>query len=164
MSDSDDPIDRSESHYSYVQADCVNLLIKCYKEARRAIYLGNEEDESHNKNDNKNRASQPAARSVSVRTTTEVKSKSRCGSRCCICFDPFSIQDVDIYAFFCCHAYHDTCLSDSIISISREREPATRPPRNDLQYYSENGDDNDDDDDTVDDARIRCILCTTAAG
>ncbi|KAL1558191.1 Vacuolar protein sorting-associated protein 41 [Salvia divinorum] len=147
-----------------LKADCVNLLIKCYKEARRAIYLGNEEDESHNKSSNKNSASQPAKRSASVRTT-EVKSKSRCGARCCICFDPFSIQDVAIYAFFCCHAYHETCLSDSIISISRQTKPATPPPRDNLQYYSDNGDDNDDDDDdSVDDARIRCILCTTAAG
>ncbi|XP_057781883.1 vacuolar protein sorting-associated protein 41 homolog [Salvia miltiorrhiza] len=146
-----------------LKADCVNLLIKCYKEARRAIYLGNEEDESHSKRDNKNSASQPAGRSVTVKTT-EVKSKSRCGSRCCICFDPFSIQDVAIYAFFCCHAYHETCLSDSIISISRQTKPATRPPQDNLPYYSENGDDNDDDDDSVDDARIRCILCTTAAG
>ncbi|KAL1544094.1 Vacuolar protein sorting-associated protein 41 [Salvia divinorum] len=147
-----------------LKADCVNLLIKCYKEARRAIYLGNEEDESHNKSDKKDKASRPAKRSVSVRTM-EVKSKSRCGARCCICFDPFSIQDVAIYAFFCCHAYHETCLSDSIISISRQTKPATRPSQGDLPYYSENGDndDHDDDDDSVDDARVRCILCTTAA-
>ncbi|KAG6415143.1 hypothetical protein SASPL_122545 [Salvia splendens] len=146
-----------------LKADCVNLLIKCYKEARRAIYLGNKEDESHSKSNNKNSASQPAKRSVSVRTT-EVKSKSRCGARCCICFDPFSIQDVAIYAFFCCHAYHETCLSDSIVSISRQTKPATPPHWNNLQYYSDNGDDNDDDDGSVDDARMRCILCTTAAG
>ncbi|KAG6436129.1 hypothetical protein SASPL_101013 [Salvia splendens] len=38
-----------------LKADCVNLLIKCYKEARRAIDLGNEEDESHNKSNKKDR-------------------------------------------------------------------------------------------------------------
>lgn len=148
-----------------LQADCVNLLIKCYKEARRAIYLSNEEDEPHNQSDNKSRQSQLVEKSPSIRAT-QVKSKSKCGTRCCMCFDPFSIQDVSIYVFFCCHAYHETCLMDSIVSISsQKKKPAAPPPQGDLSYYSyDNGDDNDGDDDGDDDTRIRCILCTTAAG
>ncbi|KAH6814682.1 vacuolar protein sorting 41 [Perilla frutescens var. frutescens] len=147
-----------------LKADCVNLLVKCYKEARRAIYVSNEEDEPHNQRDNKSRVSQPAERSPSVRTTT-VKSKSRCGTRCCMCFDPFSIQDVSIYIFFCCHAYHETCLMDSIVSISSQKKPAAPPREDELTFYTyDNGDDDDGDEDGDDDARIRCILCTTAAG
>lgn len=148
-----------------LQADCVNLLIKYYKEARRAIYLSNEEDEPHNKRD-ESRISQSADRSLSTKAT-EVKSKSRGGTRCCMCFDPFSIQDVSICVFFCCHAYHETCLMDSIVSISSKKKRAA-PKRDELSYYEyDNGDDEDGDDedgDGDDDARIRCILCTTAAG
>ncbi|KAL8525316.1 hypothetical protein ACS0TY_014805 [Phlomoides rotata] len=147
-----------------LKADCVNLLIKYYKEARRAIYLSNEEDEPHNKRD-ENRISQSAERSLSMKAT-EVKSKSRAGTRCCMCFDPFSIQDVSICVFFCCHAYHETCLMDSIVSISSKKKRAA--PKQELSYYYQydNGDDDDEDDDEDgdEDARIRCILCTTAAG
>lgn len=144
-----------------MQADCVNLLIKCYKEARRAIHLSNEEDETHTKRDNKNSNSQSTDRSLSIKTT-EVKSKIRCGARCCICFDPFSIQNVSVYAFFCCHAYHETCLTDSIASISSQEKPSTPSSPDELQFYTlDNGNDKDDVDDGD---RIRCILCTTAAG
>ncbi|KAK6138139.1 hypothetical protein DH2020_028119 [Rehmannia glutinosa] len=59
-----------------LKADCVNLLIKYYKEARRAIYLSNEEDESRTKRDNKNRQSQLTERSMSIRNM-EVKPKIR---------------------------------------------------------------------------------------
>lgn len=147
-----------------MQADCVNLLIKYYKEARRAIYLSNEDDEARTKRDNKNRASQLAeTRLPSIRNMV-VKSKSRGGTRCCMCFDPFSIHDVSIYVFFCCHAYHETCLMDSIDSISSKKKPAP-PARDDLSYYNyDNGDDEDDENDDGEDARVRCILCTTAAG
>ncbi|KAL0390596.1 UNVERIFIED_CONTAM: Vacuolar protein sorting-associated protein 41 [Sesamum calycinum] len=148
-----------------LKADCVNLLIKYYKEARRAICLSNEEEEFRTKRDNKNRSSQFAERSMSIRTM-EVKSKVRGGTRCCMCFDPFAIHDVSIYVFFCCHAYHETCLMDSIDSIISKKKPAA-PTRtqDDLSYYQyDDGDDEDEDEDGNDDARVRCILCTTAAG
>ncbi|GFQ01023.1 vacuolar protein sorting-associated protein 41 homolog [Phtheirospermum japonicum] len=147
-----------------LKADCVNLLIKYYKEARRAIYLSNEEDASRTKHD-KNRQYQSTERSLSIKNM-EVKSKIRGGTRCCMCFDPFSIQDVSIYVFFCCHAYHETCLMDSIDSISSKRKPAAGPTKEDLSYYEYDnggGDDDEDDDGDDDDARIRCTLCTTAA-
>ncbi|CAA0813525.1 Vacuolar protein sorting-associated protein 41 homolog [Striga hermonthica] len=142
-------------------ADCVNLLIKYYKEARRAIYLSNEEDESR---DDKKGQSQSTDRSLSIKGT-EVKSRIRGGTRCCICFDPFSIQDVSIYVFFCCHAYHETCLMDSIDTISSKKKPVVGPTNGDLSYYEyDDGDDNDDDyEGDGDDGRIRCTLCTTAA-
>ncbi|KAK6144309.1 hypothetical protein DH2020_021129 [Rehmannia glutinosa] len=114
-----------------LKADCVNLLIKYYKEARRAIYLSNEEDESRTKRDNKNKQSQLTERSMSIRNM-EVKPKIRSGTRCCMCFDPFSIQDVSIYIFFCCHAYHETCLMDSIDSISSKKKPAASSNQDDL--------------------------------
>ncbi|GER55616.1 vacuolar protein sorting-associated protein, partial [Striga asiatica] len=132
-----------------LKADCVNLLIKYYKEARRAIYLSNEEDKSR---DNKKGQSQSTERSLSIKGT-DVKSRIKGGTRCCICFDPFSIQDVSIYVFFCCHAYHETCLMDSIDSISSKKKPEVVGPTNgDLSYYEyDDGDDDDDDDDDVED-------------
>ncbi|PSR86535.1 Vacuolar protein sorting-associated protein [Actinidia chinensis var. chinensis] len=148
-----------------LKTDCVNLLIKYYKEATRAIYLSNEEDEARAKRD-ENRASQSSERAPITRTM-EVKSKTRGGGRCCICFDPFSIQNVSIIAFFCCHAYHTTCLSDSTISVSSSNKGAGATSQETESYYAYgNGDvdEEDDDDDTSGGTRMRCILCTTAAG
>ncbi|KAL2507031.1 Vacuolar protein sorting-associated protein 41-like protein [Forsythia ovata] len=148
-----------------LKADCVNLLIKYYKEARRAIYLSNEEDEARSKRD-KNLASQFAERSLGTRSI-EVKSKTRGGTRCCVCFDPFSIQNVSIIAFFCCHAYHTTCLMDSTNSISQQqKKPPTKSP-DELSYYEYNNGDADDDENEATSSgspQMRCILCTTAAG
>lgn len=54
---------------------------------------------------------------------------------------------------------------DSIVSISSQKKKPAAPPQGNLSYYSyDNGDDNDGDEDGDDDTRIRCILCTTAAG
>ncbi|KAL2507020.1 Vacuolar protein sorting-associated protein 41-like protein [Forsythia ovata] len=148
-----------------LKADCVNLLIKYYKEARRAIYLSNEEDEARSKRD-KNLASQFAERSLGTRSI-EVKSKTRGGTRCCVCFDPFSIQNVSIIAFFCCHAYHTTCLMDSTNSISQQqKKPPIKSP-DELSYYEYNNGDADDDENEATSSgspQMRCILCTTAAG
>ncbi|KAL0436968.1 UNVERIFIED_CONTAM: Vacuolar protein sorting-associated protein 41 [Sesamum radiatum] len=110
-----------------LKADCVNLLIKYYKEARRAICLSNEEDEFRTKRDNKNRSSQFAERSMSIRTM-EVKSKVRGGT-------------------------------------SKKKPAAPTHTQDDLSYYQyDNDDEEDEDEDGNDDARVRCILCTTAAG
>ncbi|KAK4408440.1 Vacuolar protein sorting-associated protein 41 [Sesamum angolense] len=142
-----------------LKADCVNLLIKYYKEARRAICLSNEEDEFRTKRDNKNRSSQFAERSMSIRTM-EVKSKVRGGTRCCMCFDPFAIHDVSIYVFFCCHAYHETCLMDSIDSIISKKKPAAPThTQDDLSYYQyDDGDDEGEDEDGNDDARLSVCI------
>ncbi|XP_023881343.2 vacuolar protein sorting-associated protein 41 homolog isoform X1 [Quercus suber] len=147
-----------------LKADCVNLLVKYYKEARHGIYLSNEEEEARAKR-NDSSASQEIEKS-SMRTT-EVKSKTRGGGRCCMCFDPFSIQNVSVIAFFCCHAYHMTCLMDSTSNVSGKKgsEATSREPL--VEYEYDNGDvedDEDDDEDTQSSSRhVRCILCTTAS-
>ncbi|XP_059645373.1 vacuolar protein sorting-associated protein 41 homolog [Cornus florida] len=143
-----------------LKADCINLLIKYYKEARRAVYLSNKEDEARAKRDD-NRASQSTERAPNVRTM-EVESKTRGGGRCCMCFDPLFIQDVSIIVFFCCHAYHRNCLMDSTNSVSAKKEAGATSGEA-ISYYYENGDFNDID--TPSSASpMRCILCTTAAG
>lgn len=142
----------------------MNLLIKYYKEARHGVYLSTEEEEARAKR-NEARASQGAEKS-SVRTT-EVKSKtSRGGSRCCICFDPFSIQNVSVTVFFCCHGYHTTCLMDSTSNVSGKKGSGATFRGPGQQYEYENGDVDDSDDDDASQSgasRMRCILCTTAA-
>lgn len=53
---------------------------------------------------------------------------------------------------------------DSIDSIISKKKPAA-PSQDDLSYYKyDNGEDEDEDDEGNDDARVRCILCTTAGG
>ncbi|KAK9279527.1 hypothetical protein L1049_013206 [Liquidambar formosana] len=144
-----------------LKADCVNLLVKYYKEARHAIYISNEEEEARAKRDN-SRASQ-AIEKAPITKTVEVKSKTRGGGRCCMCFDPFSIQNVSVIVFFCCHAYHTTCLMESTYSVSGKKgtKATSREPLSDYNY--DNGDDEDDDGGTSSGAlRMRCILCTTA--
>ncbi|XP_050277052.1 vacuolar protein sorting-associated protein 41 homolog isoform X2 [Quercus robur] len=147
-----------------LKADCVNLLVKYYKEARHGIYLSNEEEEARAK---RNDSSASQAIEKSSMRTTEVKSKTRGGGRCCMCFDPFSIQNVSVIAFFCCHAYHMTCLMDSTSNVSGKKgsEATSREPL--VEYEYDNGDvedDEDDDEDTQSSSRrVRCILCTTAS-
>lgn len=149
----------------FQQADTVNLLVKYYKEARHGIYLSNEEDEARGKR-NENKVSQSIQKSLNVRMM-EVKSKTRGGTRCCICFNPFSIQNISVIVFFCCHAYHETCLIESTSNLDAMK--GTGETGHDLtsDFDYDNGeieDDEDGEDDTdVGGPRMRCILCTTAA-
>ncbi|KAJ4978891.1 hypothetical protein NE237_009671 [Protea cynaroides] len=143
-----------------LKADSVNLLVKYYKEARHAIYLGSEEEETRAKRDN-SRAGQATGK-VAGMGTVELKSKTRGGGRCCVCFDPFSIQNVSVIVFFCCHAYHVTCLTDSTNSAGHKSGASATFQES---VSSNNYDDVDDVDDTqLGASRLRCILCTTAAG
>ncbi|KAM7259595.1 hypothetical protein ACFE04_015336 [Oxalis oulophora] len=134
-----------------LKADIVNLLVKYYNEARRAICLASEEQDTRSKKDNKHIFLENS-RPSNIGKIAEVKSKTRGGARCCICFDPLSIQNISVIVFFCCHAYHSTCLMESA--------PVNNKAAND---------DDDDDDDEDDDGThsgtpwSRCILCTTAA-
>ncbi|XP_022752633.1 vacuolar protein sorting-associated protein 41 homolog isoform X2 [Durio zibethinus] len=146
-----------------LKADCVNLLVKYYKEAKRAVCLSNEEDNARSKRD-ASKASLAIEKTPSVRNM-EINSKTRGGGRCCMCFDPFSIQNVSVILFFCCHAYHTTCLMDSTYTNSNKK--GTGATSQELYGYN---DDDDGEDDEVDDndsqaggPRMRCILCTTAA-
>lgn len=143
------------------QADCVNLLVKYYKEAKHGVYLSNEEDEARAKR-NDSRASQAIERALSMRAM-EVKSKTRGGARCCMCFDPFSIQSVSVIVFFCCHAYHMNCLMDSTFTSGSKGEEM-RDPVAEYEYDNGDLDEEDEDEDAPTGApRLRCILCTTAA-
>lgn len=111
------------------------------------------------------RASQVFDKSPSLRTV-EVKSKTRGGGRCCICFDPFSIQTVSVIVFFCCHGYHTTCLMDSSYTSSNKKEvQATTLEAETYDDYNGYDDDASDDDEEAKSGgpRMRCILCTTAA-
>ncbi|XP_074574083.1 vacuolar protein sorting-associated protein 41 homolog [Curcuma longa] len=134
-----------------LKTDCVNLLIKYYKEARRAVYLGIEEEAAHRKRED-DAASPKADRAANDVKHMVVKSKTRGGGRCCLCFDPFYIQNISVVVFFCCHGYHISCLtgaSGSMISAN-------------------NRSDSDDNDSENEDAKLsgsphlRCVLCTTA--
>ncbi|KAK4286396.1 hypothetical protein QN277_002956 [Acacia crassicarpa] len=150
-----------------LKADIVNLLIKYYNEARHGIYLSNEGDESRPKRSDAY-ASQAVEKSSTLRTV-EAKSKTRGGGRCCICFDPFSIQNVSVIVFFCCHAYHTTCLMDSTYSNSNKKEieaPAQEAETYDVYngYVDDDDGDGDEEEKTKPGSpRMRCILCTTAA-
>ncbi|PHT30077.1 Vacuolar protein sorting-associated protein 41 -like protein [Capsicum baccatum] len=151
-----------------LKADCMNLLVKYYKEAKRAVCLSDEVDDASSRRGEKS-ASHLGERIMSMKSV-EVKSKTRGGGRCCICFDPFSILNVSIIAFFCCHAYHTTCLMESTISIGGNKEAGGAAQRT-VSYseYNNGVNDEDEDEDEDEDAssgtpRMRCILCTTAAG
>ncbi|XP_050378991.1 vacuolar protein sorting-associated protein 41 homolog isoform X2 [Argentina anserina] len=148
-----------------LKADIVNLLVKYYNEARHGIYLSNEQDEARAKR-NDGRAPQTFEKSPGVRSM-EVKSKPKGGARCCICFDPLSIQSVNVIVFFCCHAYHMNCLMDSTYSTGINGSGIPTPERvSNYEYdYSDEDDEDDDDDGPQKGAsRMRCILCTTASG
>lgn len=111
-----------------------------------------------------NRASQAFDKSLSLRTM-EMKSKTRGGGRCCICFDPFYIQNVSVVVFFCCHGYHTTCLTDSYYTSNTKEVEDT--PHETATYDDYNGyvdDASDENEETKSDSpRMRCVLCTTAA-
>uniref|UniRef100_A0A2P2MIV2 Vacuolar protein sorting-associated protein 41 homolog n=1 Tax=Rhizophora mucronata TaxID=61149 RepID=A0A2P2MIV2_RHIMU len=144
-----------------LKADCVNLLVKCFNEAKRGICISNEEEGAQMQRD-RSRDSQATERTVITRTV-EVKSKTRGDARCCVCFDPLSVQNVSVIAFFCCHAYHMDCLVDSMHTFSSKKEAGVTL-REQLSGYGEDEDDDDSDDNHSSVPRLRCILCTTAAG
>ncbi|CAN4098954.1 unnamed protein product [Withania somnifera] len=148
-----------------LKADCMNLLVKYYKEAKRAVCLSDEVDDASSGMGNKS-ASHLGERIMNSMKSMEGKSKTRGGGRCCICFDPFSILNVSIIAFFCCHAYHTTCLMESTISIGVNKEAGVAALRTVSSDEYDNGvnDDYEDEDASSGAPRMRCILCTTAAG
>ncbi|GAB2285426.1 Vacuolar protein sorting-associated protein 41 [Dionaea muscipula] len=137
-----------------LKTDCINLLIKYYKEARHAVYLSNEDDEARAKRDSNRVNDSSFGRGLSLKNV-ELKSKTRGGRRCCMCLDPFSIQGVSVVIFFCCHAYHMTCYTDSSSSLSIDEETQL----SDHDEY----DDSEEKDVPYLAPRMRCILCTNAA-
>lgn len=156
-----------------LKTDIVNLLVKCFNEARRGVCLSNEEDDSRGKREDNNRSiSQRMVvdKSLSIKMT-EVKSKTRGDTRCCMCFDPVSIRGDTVVVFFCCHAYHMTCLMDAAFSDSNIKTAAKGSSG--YGYGYDNGVEEEDTEDEEEDdsndgdrsgrSRLRCILCTTAA-
>ncbi|KAJ0714190.1 putative chromatin regulator PHD family [Helianthus annuus] len=144
-----------------LKADIVNLLVKYYKEARRAIYLSNEEQESRSNMNNE--GSNPMERAP-VLKSMDAKSKTRAGGRCCICFDSLSIQGASMIVFFCCHAYHLHCLTDSTNNITTKKGTGVTSSNSYANGdYIEDEDDENDQDTPSGGSRMRCVLCTTAA-
>ncbi|KNA17401.1 hypothetical protein SOVF_080170 [Spinacia oleracea] len=140
-----------------LKADIVNLLVKYYKEARHAIYMSNAEDEARTKRDEK-RMEESVTKPPNFKNM-DLKSKTRVGGRCCMCFDPFSTLNVSVVIFFCCHAYHMTCYMDSLNTYSDEKEARDGSLDSDYGEY----DDEENGESQSDSSRMRCILCTNAA-
>lgn len=134
-----------------LKTDCVNLLIKYYKEAQRAVCLGNTKDEMQ-ANAVESSPILESRRGLNAKSV-ELKSRTQGSGRCCLCFDPFSIQNVSVIVFFCCHAYHVTCLTGGSDSVDTKSDVA-----NCGDY-----DDSDEQDTPTRGSLIRCVLCTTAA-
>ncbi|KQJ85257.1 vacuolar protein sorting-associated protein 41 homolog [Brachypodium distachyon] len=132
-----------------LKADCVNLLVKYYHEARRGVCMASLDEEVGTRIDEG--SSRTGDRSSSLRTL-EIKSRTRCGARCCLCFDPLSIQDISAIVFYCCHAYHLSCLEGGLDSMKA----------NNNARDSDEGSE-DDDGSPSGESRMRCVLCTTAA-
>ena len=137
------------SHFkNLLQVDCFNLLIKYFKEARRAIYLSSIEEETRGKREDN--ASRHDEERMPTARTVEVKFRTRGGARCCLCFDPFSVQNLSVIVFFCCHAYHVSCLLGGSDPVDVESTHVTH------------SDDDGDEDGPSGGSRMRCVLCTTA--
>ncbi|CAL9151796.1 unnamed protein product [Musa hybrid cultivar] len=132
-----------------LKTDCVNLLVKYYNEARRAVHLGIEEEGNRKKEDDTSFGQKVERASSSIKTM-ELKSKTRGGGRCCLCFDPFYIQNLSVVVFFCCHAYHISCLIGASDSM------------NEASNASDTDDDSENDDTQPSRSRMCCVLCTTA--
>ncbi len=83
--------------------------------------------------------------------------------RCCICFDPLALQKVAVVAFFCTHAYHETCLHDTsgIVSSEQERDNGLQKSGSGMNETA--SDPRESNGDLSNPAPLRCILCTTAA-
>ncbi|KAJ8485600.1 hypothetical protein OPV22_018085 [Ensete ventricosum] len=133
-----------------LKTDCVNLLVKYYNEARRAVHLEIEEEGNRKKENDDTSFGQKAERASNSVKTMELKSKTRGGGRCCLCFDPFYIQNLSVVVFFCCHAYHIACLIGASDSM------------NEASNASDSDDDSENDDAQSRRSRMCCVLCTTA--
>ncbi|KAL5213790.1 hypothetical protein ABZP36_002942 [Zizania latifolia] len=133
-----------------LKADCVNLLVKYYHEARRGVYMASMDEEVTGTRVDEG-SSRATERSSSVRAL-EIKSRTRCGARCCLCFDPLSIQDISVIVFHCCHAYHLSCLEGGLDLMK------SNSSSQDSDEGSEDGDGTPSGE-----SRMRCVLCTTAA-
>lgn len=134
--------------------------MKYYKEAIHGVYLSNEEKPQAKRSED--HYSQVAEKSI-VLGNGEVKSRNRGGGRCCICFDPFSFQNISdsVVVFFCCHAYHATCLMDSTDTSSSNKEIESINGK--AEHYEYNSYVDEEEESEINNHPMRCILCTTAS-
>ncbi|KAJ0663789.1 putative chromatin regulator PHD family [Helianthus annuus] len=111
-----------------------------------------------------NEGSNPMERAP-VLKSMDAKSKTRASGRCCICFDSLSIQGASMIVFFCCHAYHLHCLTDSTNNITTKKGTGVTSSNSYANGdYIEDEDDENDQDTPSGGSQMRCVLCTTAAG
>lgn len=156
-----------------LKADCVDLLVRYYDEARHAIFVGSRDDGLTPSVNGRKGFEQRVQSSASTRLGSQAGKASRMtastggSGRCCICLDPVALQNVSVIAFFCTHAYHITCLTDSSDNAQPDklkRKDYSMP--NGVQTQSmrsmlENGGDVFTNE--IHRSSMRCILCTTAA-
>ncbi len=153
------------------QADCVDLLVRYYDEARHAIRVGGSEfDPGEHAQARANGGEPLIANGAS--TSQGRKGGSKGGripnniggsGRCCICFDPVALQKVAVVAFFCTHAYHETCLNDTSGIASSEQETPSGPLKPGSRTNNTVSGAGETNGDLSNPAPLRCILCTTAA-
>ncbi|BBN13096.1 vacuolar protein sorting-associated protein 41 [Marchantia polymorpha subsp. ruderalis] len=163
-----------------LKADCVDLLVRYYDEARHAIRVGGTEEEGKAQSNSQNGSIAPAPAMQRLRdqipsgtTKTGRKLSTISGSGlCCICLDPVALQNVAVVAFFCSHAYHVTCLNDTSGIRSQGTDLKKKESPKDLAYKIGQGistaslyihGDEDEDEEESGSPPMRCILCTTAS-
>jgi hypothetical protein len=154
-----------------LKADCVDLLVRYYDEARHAIRVGGSEfDLGEHAQASANGGEPLIANGAS--TSQGRKGGSKGGripnniggsGRCCICFDPVALQKVAVVAFFCTHAYHETCLNDTNGIASSEQETPSGPLKSGSRTNNTVSGAGEINEDSSNPAPLCCILCTTAA-
>ncbi|KAL3690864.1 hypothetical protein R1sor_004515 [Riccia sorocarpa] len=162
-----------------LKADCVDLLVRYYDEARHAIRVGGGENGLKPQSDGQNGAISPApvmnfvnAGNQRGTKTGRISSTVSGSGLCCICLDPVALQNVAVVAFFCSHAYHVTCLNDTSGIRSQGSDLNKKEVQKDLAFRIGQGlstaslyDHPDDDEEEGESGSppMRCILCTTAS-
>ncbi|CAM6008740.1 unnamed protein product [Sphagnum balticum] len=154
-----------------LKADCVDLLVRYYDEARHAIRVGGSEfNPGEHAQARANGGELLIANGAS--TSQGRKGGSKGGrilnniggsGRCCICFDPVALQKVAVVAFFCTHAYHETCLNDTSGIASSEQETPSGPLKSGSRTNNTVSGAGETNGDSSNPAPLCCILCTTAA-
>lgn len=151
-----------------LKADCVDLLVRYYDEARHAVRVGGSEYDMEKPDEPSANGGDSVKISASGLSMTN-KAGGKGGrmptnyggsGRCCICFDPVALQNVAVVAFFCTHAYHETCLNDTSGILPSDESGNLRRSGSNMNDTGSYGSGYED---SPDPAPMRCILCTTAA-
>ncbi|KAL2623253.1 hypothetical protein R1flu_003458 [Riccia fluitans] len=161
-----------------LKADCVDLLVRYYDEARHAIRVGGSDNGLKGQSNGQNGAIPTAPTMNLVNSgnlrgtkTGRISSTISGSGLCCICLDPVALQNVAVVAFFCSHAYHVTCLNDTS-GIRSQGPDAKKEVSKDLAFRIGQGlstaslyDHGDEEEEEGESGSppMRCILCTTAS-